>query len=654
MSQSSILHTLFFCSTVTICFSQTKQIDSLQNLLTATNDTTQINSLRRLGTQFRFKDKEKAIEYGLRSLEKSREINYALGEIAALYDLGLTYGMTGEYPEALDFFNQCASLALKNKNYEFANKSYNSLGIVYKQIGDYSKSQSYYLKILKLVDSLNLSYNISSPYSNLGILYDLIGEPKKAADSYKKALEVYKGNDYEDFENNVLNNLAALDFNEENYRSALDKFQKYLTYNKEKDNKLGLCIGYNNIASCYMNLKKWEAAERNYFKALQLAQQLSLKERIPEIYNGLSILMFRQEKHKEAIGYTNKSLVALDSLEGSFELKKNVNQNAFEIYEADNQLIKAIFHLKNTMAFKDSLMNETKIKEIQNLQIQHNVYVKDREIKANELQLALLNARVEQNKKRMIYFIVILILLLLSASLLYFRFLAKKKSNALLREKNTLISEQKDVISNMNRQLEKRMLRAQMNPHFIFNSLSSIQHLINTDNKKGALIYLSKFSKLLRQVLESSVNITLILREELELLKIYVELEALRFDDSFSYSFEIDEDLDIDKYEVPMLLVQPYIENAIIHGLMPKKGEKHLAITFKEKGNAIECVIEDNGIGMCNSGAENNKRISRGMSITSKRINALKKFTDQQLVKIESVNKKGDTGTKVTILIPKD
>ncbi|MHA7830001.1 MAG: sensor histidine kinase [Flagellimonas sp.] len=231
--------------------------------------------------------------------------------------------------------------------------------------------------------------------------------------------------------------------------------------------------------------------------------------------------------------------------------------------------------------------------------------------------------------------------------------MAKKRSNALLFEKNQLISQQKDVISDMNRQLEKRVLRAQMNPHFIFNSLSSIQHLISSDDKKGALTYLSKFSKLLRQVLESSVNITLVLKEEIELLKIYVELEALRFDHSFSYSFDIDKNLDLDKYEIPMLLVQPYIENAIIHGLMPKTGDKKLTVSFKDIDNYIECIIEDNGVGITKPKKKEVKNISRGMSITGKRINALKKFSDQELVKVEDLNTDGFSGTKVTILIPK-
>src|SRR5690606_25515198 len=111
----------------------------------------------------------------------------------------------------------------------------------------------------------------------------------------------------------------------------------------------------------------------------------------------------------------------------------------------------------------------------------------------------------------------------------------------------------------------------------------------------------------------------------------------LRFDNSFSYSFHVDENLDLYQNEIPMLLVQPYIENAIVHGLLPKVGPKRLQISFNDRSDHIECVIEDNGVGLNPKPNEDKeKRTSRGMSITERRINALKKFSDQELIKVEN------------------
>lgn len=210
-------------------------------------------------------------------------------------------------------------------------------------------------------------------------------------------------------------------------------------------------------------------------------------------------------------------------------------------------------------------------------------------------------------------------------------------------------------------QLEMRALRAQMNPHFIFNSLGSIQHLIRRDMKAEALQYLSKFSQLLRQILDSSNHSTVSLKEDIDLLKNYIELESLRFDGRFVYDLTVDESLDVYNLEIPILLVQPHVENAILHGLLPKKGEAKLEIHFVDQGGQILCTVQDNGIGRQKSAEMKSARgvthQSRGLSIVAERVNNLHgKDSDQQLIQIDDiVNEQNEAvGTRVSILIPKD
>jgi len=127
-------------------------------------------------------------------------------------------------------------------------------------------------------------------------------------------------------------------------------------------------------------------------------------------------------------------------------------------------------------------------------------------------------------------------------------------------------------------------LRAQMNPHFIFNSLSSIQHLITSDNKESAVKYLNKFSLLMRNLLEGSIEANVVLAEEISLLEKYLELEALRFNNSFHSSITVDVNLDPEAVEVPSLIIQPFVENAILHGLLKKReNDKQINIRFKKK-----------------------------------------------------------------------
>jgi len=204
---------------------------------------------------------------------------------------------------------------------------------------------------------------------------------------------------------------------------------------------------------------------------------------------------------------------------------------------------------------------------------------------------------------------------------------------------------------------ENKALRAQMNPHFIFNSLSSIQYLITTDKKEKAVKYLNKFSLLMRNLLESAIEANVLLTEEISLLHKYLELEALRFNNTFFYTITVDENIDADIIEVPALLFQPFVENAILHGLLSKKdSSKVLRIHFKKKDNFLFCEIEDNGIGR--EASEKSKSLlqsgkkSRGIEVTEKRLQLFNHSNEINLSIIDKKNADGEaTGTLVIIKI---
>ncbi len=221
-----------------------------------------------------------------------------------------------------------------------------------------------------------------------------------------------------------------------------------------------------------------------------------------------------------------------------------------------------------------------------------------------------------------------------------------------LSYKIKLISQQKQKAEKEAFQTKLGALRAQINPHFIFNSLSSIQHLISSGQKEAALSYLSKFSKFVRQVLEHSIDVQVSLEKEIELLKVYLDLEALRFDHAFSYQIETPPELDLSFTEVPMLIVQPFVENAIKHGLMPKReGQRMVSIRFIEDENHICCQIEDNGIGRKAAQELKKKdyRPSRGMSLTAERLRMVNQNLKDNPILIEDL----EVGTRVTIKFPK-
>ena len=210
-----------------------------------------------------------------------------------------------------------------------------------------------------------------------------------------------------------------------------------------------------------------------------------------------------------------------------------------------------------------------------------------------------------------------------------------------------------------NNLLALKSLRSQMNPHFIFNALNSVNNYIAKSDERSANRFLSEFSTLMRAVLENSEEDFIPLSKELELLELYVKLEHSRFPDKFDYTIEVDDHIDIDAFQIPPMLLQPYIENAIWHGLRYKKEKGKLSISLRQRNKeTIEIVISDDGIGRKKSTqikTQNQKRQkSKGMGNIKKRIAILNDmYKDRVDVHIKDL-KTDETGTKVILTLKKD
>jgi LytS/YehU family sensor histidine kinase len=200
-----------------------------------------------------------------------------------------------------------------------------------------------------------------------------------------------------------------------------------------------------------------------------------------------------------------------------------------------------------------------------------------------------------------------------------------------------------------------------MNPHFIFNSLNAIQELIVTEKVDEGYQYLSSFSKLLRLVLNNSEKSLIPLNAEIEMIKLQLSLESLRFKNAFSYSITVDESMEPEMINVPPLLLQPYVENAIWHGLRHKEGNKNLWIRIKETGRQLDIEIEDNGVGRQRAGEIKKQKLgaqqfeSKGSALSAQRIKLLSsQYPGAASVKIcDNQNTTGEaTGTVVKIVFP--
>lgn len=203
--------------------------------------------------------------------------------------------------------------------------------------------------------------------------------------------------------------------------------------------------------------------------------------------------------------------------------------------------------------------------------------------------------------------------------------------------------------------MEMRVMKAQMNPHFMFNALNSIQQLITTQETEKAQMYLSKFSKLIRKLLESNTEDDVLVADEVELLERYLEIESLRFNNAFSYTITVDQAIHAELTRIPHFLIQPLAENAVWHGLLRKKGEKRLSINFTPLDeHTLLCSIDDNGIGRSFKANEKDTRRSLGLSFVRQRLELFGRIYQRHYT-IEIIDKNEGgmaAGTTVRVQLP--
>jgi LytS/YehU family sensor histidine kinase len=200
-------------------------------------------------------------------------------------------------------------------------------------------------------------------------------------------------------------------------------------------------------------------------------------------------------------------------------------------------------------------------------------------------------------------------------------------------------------------ELENSALRTQMNPHFIFNSLNTINSFISRNETTQAHQYISKFSKLIRYILDHSRQRKILLSDELEVLNLYIQIERIRFEDKFDYEIKVAEGIDTSTVELPPLIIQPFVENAILHGLLPQNKKGFLSIRIDHVGDMLLCTVEDSGIGRTKARLQKKEYLtphkSHGIPITLKRIGLFnKEHGKDETVHITDLV---DGGTKVVI-----
>ncbi|MBI4645568.1 MAG: histidine kinase, partial [Bacteroidia bacterium] len=374
-----------------------------------------------------------------------------------------------------------------------------------------------------------------------------------------------------------------------------------------------------------------------YTKALKLSEELGNNYTKANILSDIGAINITKKLYNEAEEFLRKSLDVATKI-NAFDVIMAVYQHFYELYKHIKKPSKALEYYEKYAALKNSIFNENTKKIISELQIKYQTEKKEAENKLLSKQNEIQKLRI-RNSRYLIIGLVGLCILILSACVLLIR-------------QNKLRTRQLAI------QLEQKLLRTQMNPHFIFNALASIESFIYEHRPKEAGTYLSTLSRLIQLILENSASEYITLEKETEILNSYLSLQKLRFDDDLEYNIEIDKSIVPEQIYLPPMLLQPFIENAIEHGFRGTKQKGFISVLFSIMNNNLEVRITDNGIGITTAEqqkAQHKIHRSMAMQITRERLKYLNKSKKQKLnfnVRDILNENQENTGTEIIFSIP--
>ena len=568
--------------------------------------------------------------------------NYNDGLAYEYIKLGNIYRKYSKYNKAVEYHKSALSFAKNNT--EFKVFSLNMLGVDYRRKNIYTSAINYNKEALEIAEKIEnpnsgVLRSMEVSYNSIGNIYILLEQYTLAEKSFKKALKIAKKskNKWSLSINNE--NIAKVKEAQDSLDLAIFYTQKALKIDQSINNHYGRMICYNRLGKLYIKKSEYSKAKKFLNDAIPIAKSVKNIYYKALINNNLG---WAETKTKNFSKAKKHFEISLDIAE-----KKNYKTALTEIYtnfseynELTGNHVDALKYYKKFTFISNQLLNDKTSKYVNDLIEKYDSDRKTNQIKNLARQNEIAQLQLIKNKN---IWIIVFVSVLSLLVILYFLY----RQNSLNKEKKILT-------------LEQDVLRTQMNPHFIFNALNSIKHYIINNEQKNAVHYLNKFSKLIRKILEASSVKEATLQEELETMDLYMNIENIRFSNLINFEIKVDENLDLTKIKVPPLVLQPFLENALWHGLSSKKGNKTINLSvFKPSSDFIQIDIEDNGIGRkASAKIKSDKVINRksiGIELTKERLNNfIKDFQNPFSLIFNDLfdeNKK-PKGTKVALKIP--
>ena len=564
-------------------------------------DSNRITTLLHLADAIVYTDPGTAMRYADEALDIADTIHWTVGIALAERQKGNVYYVFSDNTAAMDWYVKALRTSQTLHNRELDASLFNNLANIYSDLKQYDKGLYYYRQFLATAREAGSVKDQVIALVNMATVYTELNEQDTALICNKKALDIARRNRIGYFIPIVLNNMGIAFSKQGETDSALAYFRECRTLADQDGNNDAKASALSETGKVFLSRGDYPNAKKYSLESLALAQRLR-----------------------------------------SAEWQANAWENLYQIEERTGRNREALDAYKQYIVFRDSVSNTEKKDALTKKELQFDFERKEAAIRADQdkreaLAKAAL-ARQSLIKRSILAGTLLLILVGCYGFLLY-----KRRRDA---EEQRKEADLKAKVADT----ENKVLRLQLNPHFIFNSLNSISDYISQHQPDKANYYLIKFAKMIRQVLENSELSEIPIADDLKVLETYIQLESMRLANALCYEITIDEQIDPEVTMVPPLIVQPFVENSIWHGLSGADGNGRIMIRVRKEDGMINYIVEDNGIGRERAGRKNaNARRSMGLRITRQRLEIINK-TRRTQASLEIFDL--SAGTRVELKLP--
>lgn len=550
----------------------------------------------------------------------------------ALFHLGNILLDTDKNPqEAKAYFEKGLNLATEFNPKDHLIRFKQGMGFCYRFTGKLEQSIKVFQEAINIAEAHQISHLLPTIYSEKARVYYMLKDYESAIQYLNQGKEIAKKNNKKDVVSSILNNIGVIYKNQKKWKEAIEVLNESLDLAKEGKDTTGTALTLNNIGNIFYNLNQLDSAYF-YYKAALNTKPINPSTSL--LGNLTKVIL--QEKgdpipYLDVLNRAYLDNLRSENLQGQLDISKAL----YDYYEKAGNYKSAFKHLNDYQYTYNRILYKTRIEQTAKLKEEFETEIKQKEIE-NLTQKTAYQSITNKQNRALIFILLILLATLIALGILFF------KNSAIKQESQKLI-------------LEQQLLRSQMNPHFIFNSISNIQSFILNEEDDLAIEYLGKFSRLTRQTLENSGEKSVALNKEIDALKNYLDLQSIRFDGKLNYTINTADVDEIDLLDIPPMLIQPFVENAVEHGLKPLKSNGQLSIVLTQKEEFIHCIITDNGVGRPTTPKTQSHKKSMSTNITEKRLAILSRDTKQkpqfEIIDLKDEQQK-PSGTKVILDIP--